>query len=221
MICPIRAHFSRRKQARPEEILDAAACCFIRRGFAATKMEDIAREAGVTKGTLYLYYTNKEELLKAVVRTVLVSKVVELEAIATDDQLSARVLLLRLLDRWQEAAESPQFSGLPKLMICEVSNFPDLAQFYFEEVILRARRLLSSVIQRGIARGEFRPVPVDDTVEVLVAPIIMQMIWQHSFAHFESAKNDSRQYFAHMMDLLLNGLLVEPHLESDASRSPA
>src|SRR6476659_1734794 len=133
MPCPIdtKPRWERRKDARPQELLEAAIDLFVERGYAATRLEDVARRAGVSKGTLYLYYENKDELFKAVVRGSIVPVIGEAEA---------------------------SVSGIIKLVTAEAGNFPELASFYQEEVINRGTRATASMLERGIARGEFRTI---------------------------------------------------------------
>src|SRR3954469_2599037 len=136
------ARWRRRKEARPAEILAAALDCFAERGFAATRMDDVAARAGVTKGTVYLYFQTKQEMFEALVRSELLPNVERLEAAAAD--ASATVFLERLLDVWATHVFPSRVSVLPKLMIAEAGNFPELARFYLEEVVHRALGLLRS-----------------------------------------------------------------------------
>src|SRR5581483_6817786 len=130
------ARWRRRKEDRPGEIIAAALACFAERGFAATRLDDVARRAGVTKGTLYLYFPNKEELFKALVRKELLPNIELLEAAA--GPLPATVVIERLLDLWAGHIAPSRVAVLPKLIIAEAGNFPDLAKFYLDEVIHRA-----------------------------------------------------------------------------------
>src|SRR5262249_15956868 len=155
-----QARWRRRKDARPAEILAAALDCFAERGFAATRMDDVAARAGVTKGTVYLYFETKEDLFKALVRSELVPNVERLEAAATADVPPAD-LLRGLFALWATHVFPSRISVLPKLMLAEAGNFPDLAKFYLEEVVHRALALLRSILRRGVESGEFRPIDVD------------------------------------------------------------
>src|SRR5262245_48540051 len=128
--------WQRRKDARPTEILDAALACFKERGFTATRLEDVATNAGVTKGTIYLYYPSKEELFKAVVRGELVPNIERLEA-ALDEPGSAAALLEQLFTVWVQHIVPSPVSIIPKLVITEASNFPELARFYLETAVHR------------------------------------------------------------------------------------
>ena len=133
----------RRKEARPGEILAAALTEFVERGYAATRLDDIARRAGVTKGTMYLYFENKEELFKAVVREHLRPLLAETRQLAVDTEGSARDVLERVLRaRWRWMFET-QLSGLIKVVMAEANAFPELASWWQAEVMQpsRAKRL--------------------------------------------------------------------------------
>ncbi len=159
----------RRKDSRPGEILEAALDCFAERGFAATRLDDVAARAGVTKGTAYLYFKSKEELFKAVVSGYLVPTIEQFEA-AVREQGPVSEILRSIATLFFEKVYNTRFSALPKLVISESSNFPELARFYLDEVIDRVRRLLAVLIRRGIASGEFREVDVEHTIYCMVAP---------------------------------------------------
>ena len=199
----------RRKEARPGEILDAALACFAEHGFAATRLDDVAHRAGVTKGTLYLYFPNKEELFKAVVAQALVPNLERGEALlsAAAEPQSAAALLAEMVRGWAELARSPA-SAIPKIVISEAGNFPDLARFYREQVVDRGMALLRRVLQLGIARGEFRALDLDDTVRCVVAPLLMAMLWRHSLGRHELAGFDPDALCQTHLQLLLNGLRV-------------
>ncbi|MFY9511976.1 MAG: TetR/AcrR family transcriptional regulator [Rubrivivax sp.] len=171
----------RRKEARPQELLDAALTLFVEKGFAATRSEEVARAAGVSKGTLYLYYPSKEELFKAVVRHNLSALIAEGQVKADHYEGPSSELLQLLMRRWWELMEYTPAAGIHKIVLAEVRNFPELAQFYADEVIVPADRLLSGVVQRGIDRGEFRPMPVHEVAHALIAPLIFHALQRHSF----------------------------------------
>ena len=171
----------RRKEARPGEILAAALDEFVDRGYAATRLEDVARRAGVTKGTVYLYFTNKEDLFKAVVRESFVPELARGERALAEFTGTSRELFRELINRWWTALGSSRLSGIPKLMTAEAANFPDLARFYYEEVVKRGHRLIGAVLQRGVDRGEFREMDVPTTVRLVMAPLMFQLVMKHSF----------------------------------------
>jgi AcrR family transcriptional regulator len=202
---PRSVRWRRRKEARPAEILSAALDCFAERGFAATRLEDIAARAGVTKGTLYLYFPGKEELFKALVREQLLPNVERLEAVAKGPG-SAADALTRLVAVWTEHVAPSPISVLPKLMIAEAGNFPELAKFYFNEVIQRAFRMLGSILRRGVESGEFRPIDVEHTIFCVVGPILLSVLWKHSFDPHSPRPLDVAALGRAHLDTLLNGL---------------
>ena len=199
--------WERRKNARPSEIMGAALELFVERGFAATKMEDIARRAGVTKGTPYLYFSNKEELFKEAVRHSLIAHLSAVEAFSRDFSGSTPQLFIETMRLWWQWVGESNSSGIPKLMVAEAGNFPDLARFYAEEVILRGNNLVRAILQRGIERGEFRPLNLDYVVNLVVAPVLYAMLWKHSFGNCGLPQFDMEVYFRECTDLLLHGLL--------------
>ena len=198
----------RRKETRPQELLDAALALFAEKGFAATRSEEVARRAGVSKGTLYLYYPSKEELFKAVVRHNLSNLIAEGQGIV-DSFEGHSADLLRLLMRvwWQRFGATPA-GGIHKVVVAEVRNFPDLAQFYTDEVILPADQMLSSAVQRGISRGEFRPLPLHDVAHALMAPMIFMVLHHHSFGAcpVHGPEFDPQTLLDTQIDLILRGI---------------
>jgi AcrR family transcriptional regulator len=206
---PLR--WRRRKEARPGEILDAALALFTERGFAATRLDDVALRAGVTKGTLYLYFPNKEELFEAVVRQALVPNIASGEALLDETDAPAAVLLERLLRSWAGLARSPA-GAIPKIVMAEAGNFPELARFYCEEIVDRGIALVRRVLRLGIERGEFRaPDDLDSTVRCICAPFVLAMMWRHSFGrHEETDRFDPEAICNAQLKLLLNGLAVTP-----------
>lgn len=172
--------WARRKEARPEEITAAALELFVERGFANTRLEDVASRAGVSKGTLYLYFANKEELFKAVVREALVARLVEFRGQIDHFQGTSFELLRLVFKTWWERIGSTRISGIPKLIISEARNFPEIARFYVAEVIKPGRETLAAVVRRGIARGEFRDVDPDTMAHLLAAPMLQISLWRNS-----------------------------------------
>lgn len=171
----------RRKEARAQELLDAALTLFVERGFAATRTEEVALRAGVSKGTLYLYYPSKEDLFKAVVRQNLSSLIAKGDDIAASFEGSSSELLAYLIHTWWNSAGSTPAAGIHKIVLAEANKFPELAQFYLDEVIVPADRLFGGCVQRGIARGEFRELPLSEVAQALIAPLIFLALYRHSF----------------------------------------
>lgn len=204
----------RRKLARPAELLDAALALFAEKGFAATRAEEVALRAGVSKGTLYLYYPSKEELLKAVIRERLGQEIAAAaEQAAHHDGPTADLLSELLTEWWQRVFDSPT-SAVFKLIITEVRNFPEIAEFYVREVVEPGQQLVGRVIARGIARGEFRNVDVPAAVLSLILPMVMVCLHKHSLGACVPADSiiDGKAFIAQHVRLVLAGLLVAPAL---------
>ncbi len=200
--------WQRRKEERPSEILAAALETFVEHGYAATKLEEVARRAGVTKGTLYIYFESKEALFKAVVRANVLPILVTAEQIVGDETAPPAQLLRQLVTNWWEGMNGSHLAGLPKLVMSEASNFPELAQFWFDEVVVRGRQVFAEVLRRGIERGDFLPVDVDLTVRLILAPILMAAIWNYSFQACEKRAFPVEPYLETSMDIVLRGLVA-------------
>ena len=198
--------WTRRKEARPAELISAALDLFVERGFSATRLEDVAARAGVSKGTLYVYFPSKEELFKAVVRGGIVPAIERAEKLLDEHRGSADSLIRDMVKGWWVSVGSTRLGGIPKLMISESRNFPELTQFYFREVISRVHRLVAAALQRGIDSGEFRPVDVEYVKRLVIAPLWLLTVWRFSFDYCESIQLDPFTYLDSHLDLILRGL---------------
>ncbi|MFZ6815356.1 TetR/AcrR family transcriptional regulator [Undibacterium sp. Rencai35W] len=208
MSCPFKPRWERRKDARPQELLLAALDLFVERGFAATRLDDVARAAGVSKGTLYLYYSSKEELFKAVVRENVLPLIDEAGELIQAFSGSTADLFRLFMTTWWERMGKTKLSGLSKLMMAEASNFPDLAQFYHDEVIAPGDAMIVGMLRRGIASGEMRAIDPEIGAKILIAPMIMMMMWKHSYSVCQIPNKDLDSYLEHYIDMALHGLLV-------------
>lgn len=199
----------RRKEARPQELLDAALELFAEKGFAATRSEEVAARAGVAKGTLYLYYPSKEELLKAVISQRLSQEIAAgAEAVQQFTGSTSDLLTQVLTGWWRRVFDSPM-SAVFKLVITEVRNFPELAAFYAENVVQPGKQLIGQILARGIRSGEFRPVDVPSTVLSLVLPMVMLCLHKHSLAACPGGipdEVDPHAFIQQHVELVLAGL---------------
>jgi AcrR family transcriptional regulator len=199
-------------------LLDAALDLFVEKGFAATRSEEVAMRAGVSKGTLYLYYPSKEELLKEVVRQNVVNRIAEGVDLVRDYEGSSAELLAKVLRLWWQRVGEPRTSGILKLMISEARNFPEIAQFYVDEVIRPSNAMLSQLLQRGIDGGEFRPIVVADVVHALVTPLLFMIMNKHSLAACAvGGLRDPVAVIEAQIDLALNGLRMMPAARQEAT----
>ena len=199
--------WERRKNARPQELLAAALESFVERGFAATRMEDVAKRAGVAKGTLYSYFSSKNDLFKAVVREKILPILGNIEAVIDDFEGDSVSLLRNIALGWWEQIGKFRPSGISRLMLTEACNFPELAKFYHDEVILRCNDMVERALCRGVERGEFRKLDTPHLTKVIVAPIIMLVILEHSFFADQIIPGSPTAYLNNFIDLCAPGLL--------------
>ena len=198
---------TRRKDARPGELLASALDLFVERGYAATRVDDIAQHAGVSKGTLFLYFPSKEDLFKAVVRENISVRFAEWEDEVNCFQGPTSDLLHQCLFGWWERIGSTQASGISKLMMSEAKNFPELADFYQREVIQPGNALIERILVRGVARGEFRTLDVPSCIFLVLAPMLFLAMWKHSLGTCcgSPVGMDPLRYLRAQLDMLLHG----------------
>jgi AcrR family transcriptional regulator len=172
----------RRKDARPAEIVTATAEVFAERGYAAARLDDVAHRAGVTKGTVYLYFKNKEELFKAIVREAVLPNVAEIEAMLPSYSGSVADLLRGVVPIAKRLLDDPRLGALPKILIGDSGNFPELARFYYRNVIRRVLALISGLLERGKQAGEFRAdLDTSAAAPLVMAPLLMGALWKLVF----------------------------------------
>ena len=198
----------RRKEARPGELVKAALDLFVEKGFAATRVDEVAARAGVSKGTLFLYFESKEDLFKAVIRENIANLFPAWnEEFKTFEGSSAEMLHYAMDLWWLNVGNTPA-SGIVKLVISEAQNFPEVAAFYQEEVVEPGTRLLQSILQRGVDCGEFRSMDTSKSVFSMIAPMIFLMMWKHSMGACAASANiiDPKEFIHMHVDLLLHGM---------------
>jgi AcrR family transcriptional regulator len=198
--------WQRRKDERGPEILQAALACFAEKGFAATRMEDVAARAGITKGTIYLYFDNKAALFKALARQAIGTRLGEVAQGLQNFEGPSPELLRMVLSMLGHVARTSDGVVLPKVMLAEVGHFPELAEFWRHEIIDRGLALFESVIRRGIARGEFRDVPPQHAARLCVAPLLIVVLWRTVFSRFDETPYDYQGLIETHIETLLRGL---------------
>jgi TetR/AcrR family transcriptional regulator len=199
----------RRKEARPGELLDAALDLFVEKGFAATRSEEVAARAGVSKGTLFLYFPSKEELFKAVVRENISGRFTEWNQEFETFEGSSADMVRHCMTTWWERIGATRASGITKLMMSEARNFPELAAFYQQEVVRPGTDLIRRILQRGVASGEFRAtLDIDYGVYSVVAPMMFLIMTKHSLGAClpEDYAIDPHRYVTSQADNLVAGL---------------
>ena len=197
---------------RPQEIIDAALELFVEKGFAATRLDDVAERAGLSKAAIYLYFADKTALFQGVVRQAIASNIMTVEAMLAAHRGPVAPLLPRILDFMASRIEETPMAAVAKLVIAESRAFPEIGRFYLKEVIGRGIPLMEGLITRGIAQGEFRQVDASLTVRTMVGPMLLAVIWRTVFEPIGAEPLDIRALARHHADLMLHALrpVAEP-----------
>lgn len=199
----------RRKEARPAELLSAALAVFAEKGFAAARLEEIAAGAGVSKGTVYLYFDGKEALFKAAIEAAMTPAIEAAEALLGDTRRPSAELLREFVFGWWERVGMTPLGAVPKLLVAESGNFPEVAQWFHDTIILRAQRAMARLIQSGIERGEFRPVDPMIAARIVFAPMFAFLVWRRAFSAMMRELPEPERFFADAVDLLTHGLATK------------
>lgn len=173
--------FRRRAGARPDEVLDAALALFMENGFAATRVEDIATRAGVSKGTVYLYFPSKDALLEGLVLRAIVPVADSALAAVAEHEGHPREIITLVLKALGARFSDPQVVAIPKIVLREATGFPHLAEIYRKAVLDRALPAFVGLIRRGIAAGHLRPVDPELTLRSVIGPILAHVILAEVF----------------------------------------
>ena len=197
--------WQRRKEDRPSEIINAALEVFVEHGYAASKLDDIACKAGISKGSLYRYFDSKADLFKEMVKQVVIPEIAKAEGRVKEYQGAMSPLITAMIQNWWQTVGETRICGIPKLVISEAANFPELAEFYVGEVIKRGRKLVAGMIRRGIESGEFRDIAPEYAARILISPIVFAAIWKESLASYDD-EYDITQYLAIETEIFLRGI---------------
>lgn len=196
----------RRSEARPGEIVQAALEVFAEKGFAAAKLDEIAKRAGISKGALYLYFETKEDIFRAVVREAVVPNIDVVEGMLAHATLPFPDLLRLAVGRIVAMAGSSRVGAVAKLVIGESRNFPELARVWHDEVISRALGALTGVLERAQARGEIRPGDARLQAFSIIGPLLMGVLWQETFAPVGASAVDLQALALQHCETVLTGL---------------
>lgn len=198
--------WKRRKEARPDEILDAALQLFTEKGFSATRMIDVAKAAGISKGTLYLYFENKEVMFREVVQQRITPHIDQVELLLDEFQGTQADLLRHMINAWWMAVACTSLSAIPKIIVSESGNFPELAEYFTRTVVVRSRNLFSKVISRGMLNGEFELYESETVARLVIAPLVQATIWMHSLKPYDD-ETGTQNYLQLHTEFILNSLV--------------
>lgn len=189
-----------RAAERRGAIIEAAMDEFIARGFAATRLDDIARRAGVAKGTIYLHFKDKESMFEELIRTAIVPLVIRLSSTPPPPGASVRDMVEGFARNFVQEVASTRRGDLVRLIVAEGPRFPAVADFYYREVVTRGLVGMRALIELGIARGEIKQKNLARFPQILVAPALIAVIWQSLFS--KHAPLDAIEMFRVHLDLI-------------------
>jgi AcrR family transcriptional regulator len=182
LIPPERApKFRRRAEARPDEVLDAALDLFIEKGFAATRVEDIARRAGLSKGAVYLYFPSKEAIIEGLVRRAVLPIANTALGVVSHSEGDPRIVISTVMHMLAGKLGDPRLLAIPKLLMREMINFPELAEMYRREVLDRIIPVIENLIRRGVEQGYLRPVDPALTIRSIIGPVMLHILMAEVF----------------------------------------
>ena len=199
--------FQRRKEDRPAEITQAALAAFAEKGYAATKVDEVAKRAGVSKGLLYLYFKTKEDLFKAVIRSFLSPRIDALISNIEETDLSAEEFLRGPFLAFAKSLPKSPAKILVRLMIAEGPKHPDLVEWYWDNVVSRALAALRTLIERGVDNGEFRESAVNEFPQLLVTPVFFSMIFTIVFK--QQMNLDTDRFIEAHLEMVLDSIKVQ------------
>jgi AcrR family transcriptional regulator len=200
--------WQRRAEDRPREICAAALEVFAEKGFAAARLEEIAHRAGVSKGTLYLYFRDKEDLFRAVVRDTVAPNIATMRETVEAADLPFEQIVRALLPRFAELATTVPIGAMAKIVIGESRNFPELAKTYYDLVVSRAVALIAGLIEKAQANGEVRAGDPRLYALTLVGPLLMGLLWRETLEPAGGAPIDLHQLAQQHAEAVLAGLLA-------------
>lgn len=200
--------WQRRSDARPEEICEAALEAFVDKGFAATRLEDIARRAGVSKGTLYLYFADKETLFAEVMRTRITPSLDRVRWVLEADGLPFAELIERFFAGFAFMASASPIGGVAKMVISESRNFPHLTEAWYASAVQPTFALLQAAVERAQARGEVRAGNARLLTTQLVAPFMLSVLWRETFVPVGAEPFDLAEVAREHLRTLTQGLLI-------------
>lgn len=198
-----KPRYQRRKEDRPQEITAAALQAFAEKGYAATRVEEVAKRAGVSKGLLYLYFKTKEDLFKAVVKSVVVRRVDQLIGSIESTDLSSEEFIRGPLSSFLKQVPGSPVAIVIRLLISEGPRHPDLVDYYYENVVAKGLAAITGFIERGVDRGEFRKSVLTELPQLFLAPVMLAIIWS---IIFKSRELDTDKLIETQIDMLLTHL---------------
>ena len=195
--------YQRRKQDRPQEITNAALAAFAEKGYAATRVDDVAKRAGVSKGLLYLYFKTKEELFKSVIRSLVIPRIDRLTKIVDASEMSSEEFLRGPFLEFAKQLPGSPVSVVVRLMVAEGPKHPDLVSFYWDNVVSRGLAIIEELLARGVRNGEFQKSAVSEQPQLFIMPVVFSVIFNLLFGE---RSMDTDKIIETQIDLLITHL---------------
>ena len=192
--------FQRRKEDRPQEITEAAFEVFAEKGYARARVAEVAARAGVSKGLLYLYFETKQALFKAVIRSVVIRRIDALLVAVENTELSSEAFMRGPLSDFMKTVPGSPVAVVIRLLIAEGQRHPDLVDYYWDNVVAKGLAALTTIVERGVKRGEFQDTDVTRLPQLVIAPVMVSVIWRILFARHEL---DTDRLIETQIDMLL------------------
>jgi AcrR family transcriptional regulator len=200
-----KPRYQRRKEDRPQEITQAALEAFAEKGYAATRVEEVAKRAGVSKGLMYLYFKTKEELFKAVVKSVVIRRIDRLIGNIESTDLSSEDFIRGPLLSFMKQVPGSPVAIVIRLLISEGPRHPDLVDYYYENVVAKGLAAITGFVERGVERGEFRKSVITELPQLFLAPVMLSIIWG---IVFKTRELDTDKLIETQIDMLLAHIRV-------------
>jgi AcrR family transcriptional regulator len=201
--------FRRRKADRPGEIVQAALAVFAEKGFAAARLDEIAKRAGVSKGAIYLYFETKEDIFRAVVSQAIAPNVGAVKAMAAAHPGPLADLLRGVTSHVAGVVQHTPLGGVLKMVVGEARNFPEIARVWHDELVSQALGATATAIAAAQARGEVKPGDARIYALQLISPLLVAVLWRETFVPVGAEPFDLPAVLAQHVDTLLYGMLTE------------
>ena len=201
--------FRRRKADRPAEIVSAAMAVFAEKGFAAAKLDEIARREGISKGAVYLYFETKADIFRAAVGQVIAPNITALKAMAAAHPGPLVDLLRGVVAHARGVVETTPVGGVLKMVVAEAGNFPEIARVWHDQLVAQALGVVTAAIEAAQARGEVKPGNARIYALELIAPMVVSVIWRETFVPAGAEPFDIPTVMTQHVEILLHGMLSE------------
>jgi AcrR family transcriptional regulator len=206
----IKPKWNRRKEARPAEIIEAAMDVFVEKGFAAARLDDVAKRAGIVKGTLYRYFDTKEDVFRAVARHAIATNLDAIEQAASAFGGSLAELVPALLIRMADHLSDSRVPAIVRMVVADSRTFPDLARIWHDEVVTKVLAFLTGLIAQAQARNEVRPGDPKLYAFSIIGPMVTALLFHEVFGEFSASPPKLSDLAAQHAQAVLRGMLVTP-----------